>query len=108
MHRRGQHPPSAAFLISPTVVTTSRFTYADTRRNTPVAIHVSRLKCSAASSTPSPPTTSWSRVATAQASVCRTGKDQCRYFERDPLHHDRRSENNGVEPLSAQSTLGLR
>ena len=40
--RRGQHPPSAALLVSPAIVAPSRHTDVKTRRTSPVVLHVSR------------------------------------------------------------------
>ena len=63
--RRGQRqetrrhcPASASFRISAAIVETSRFTEVSTLRTNPVVVHVSRLKCSAARTTVSPPMTS--------------------------------------------------
>ena len=46
---RGHRRRSAVFLISPTIMATSLLTDVNTRRTNPVVVHVSRLKCSAAS-----------------------------------------------------------
>lgn len=66
---------------SPAIMPTSRFTDADTRRSKPVAVHASRLKYSAASGTT---TTSWARMATAQAALARIGRTRADTSSRTP------------------------
>ncbi len=77
----GRHTESPPGTVHPPPLSSRRGPPTRTPGAKTVVTHVTKLKCSAASSTPSPPattTTNWIRVATAQASVSRIGRTKSR------------------------------
>ena len=90
-------------------VATPRFTDTATRRCRPVAVQISRFKCSAASRMPSPTTTtSWTRVARAQAVGVQDGKDQHRHVQGHVIDHDRATGGRLVVPVLGTGPLSRR